>query len=146
MDRALSRPIRASYLLAGSLLLGMMFVPREAQAQTLSQGESTNLRSKAPGARAGAARRGKASGRWKLTQEQNDLHAPMRNSPAPNNRRLFDGRCSRPSFKCGGPAQPGPLLCLGQSCFRKSPLLYLKSSLWNVRTTWTRRSYSLKTA
>jgi len=39
----------------------MMFVPREAQAQaqTLSQGESTNPRSKAPGARAGADGRAK---------------------------------------------------------------------------------------
>ncbi len=45
----------------------------------------------------------------------------MHNRPAPNPRRLFDGRCSRPSFRCRGPVQSGPLLGLGQPCFRKNP-------------------------
>jgi hypothetical protein len=59
MDRPASRPSLSSYLLAGSLLLGMFFAATgDAQAQKSGQGGSTNSQSGAAAVPAGADRRG----------------------------------------------------------------------------------------
>ncbi len=59
MDRPASRPSLSSFLLAGSLLLGMSFAATgDAQVQRSGQGGSTSSQSGAAAAPAGSDRRG----------------------------------------------------------------------------------------